>query len=63
MTFLCLKMTWITENDIMLNNEKHDVPLPKKVTWITENDVMPNNKNMTFLCLEKWHESQKMMLF
>ena len=33
-------MTQITENDIMLKNEKNDVPLPKKMTRITENDVI-----------------------
>ena len=55
-------MTRITENDIMPNNEKNDVPLPKKMTWITENDIMPNNEKMMFLCLKKWHESQKMTL-
>ena len=44
-------MTRITENDIMLNNEKIDIPLPKiKMTQITEYDVMLNNK--------KWHESK-----
>ena len=33
-------MTRITENDVMPNNEKYDVPLLKKLSWITENDVI-----------------------
>ena len=37
-------MTRITENDVMLNNEKNDVPLPKKMTRITKNDVMLINE-------------------
>ena len=37
-------MTQITENDVMLNNEKNDVPLSKKMTRITENDVILNNE-------------------
>ena len=37
-------MTRITENDVILNNEKNDVPLPKKMTRITENDVILNNE-------------------
>ena len=37
-------MTGITENDVMLNNEQNNVPLPKKMTGITENDVMLNNE-------------------
>ena len=51
-------MTWITENDVTLSNEKKDVPLPKKMTRITENDVI---EKMMFLCLKnymnhrKWH--------
>ena len=53
-------MTQITENDVMLNNEKNDVPLPKKMTRITENDVILDNEKMPFLCLKKWSESQKM---
>ena len=56
------KITQITENDVTLKNEKNDVPLPKKMTWITKNDVMLIKKKMTFLCLKKSHESQKMTL-
>ena len=37
-------MTRITVNEVMLNNEKNNVPLPKKMTRITENDVMLNNE-------------------
>ena len=38
-------MTQITENDIMLNNEKYwHIPLSKKMTGITEIDVMINNE-------------------
>ena len=37
-------MTRSTENDVMLNNEKNAVPLPKKMTRITKNDVMLINK-------------------
>ena len=36
-------MTRITENDVMPNNEKNDVPLLKKLSWITENDVIEKN--------------------
>ena len=39
--------------------KNNDIPLPKKITGITENDVMLNNKKIMFLCLKKWHESQK----
>ena len=37
-------MKQITENNVMLNNETNDVPLPKKMTPIIENDVMLNNE-------------------
>ena len=37
-------MTQITENDVMSNNKKHDIPLPKEMTWITENDIMLSNE-------------------
>ena len=57
-------MTRITENDVMLNNEKNDVPLPKKMTRITENDVILNNeKNAVPLPKKmKWITENDIML-
>ena len=52
-------MTQITENDVMLNNEKNDFPLPKEMTWIPENDVIEKND---VPLPKKWQESQIMKL-
>ena len=38
-------MTGITGNDVMINNEKNDIPFAKKMTRITENDVIEKNDN------------------
>ena len=56
-------MTRITENDVILNNEKNAVPLPKKMMWIIENDIMLNNEKMSFIYLKKLHEFGQKFIF